>query len=117
MATRSNHASTKILLSAESYQEYEAARSLLEEMACQNSNWGNPPNWGNLNITEWQVGITADSDRLLEEDGVSKENAVLVRAGSHEMARRIKRRFLAAGAQGDPEGGDEGSVIVYAYHR
>lgn len=105
----------------ESYQEYQAARSLLGEMARQNSNWGNPPDLDNLDLTEWQVGITDDLERRLKEHvkehGVSAEKAVRVRTESHEMASKIEKYFHDAGAKGKGGGGNENSVIIYAFHK
>lgn len=78
--------------------------------------------WGyGGSYSSWYVGVSENpKDRLFFEHGVrEKEDAwIYQKASSSETARRVENYFVdVLGIEGEPGGGDEGAVFVYAYKK
>ncbi len=67
---------------------------------------------------QWYVGIATDpKDRLFKDHNVDKsqDQWAYSKADTEEIARSVEKRFLDAGCDGGPGGGDTGSKLVYVY--
>ena len=68
--------------------------------------------------SQWYVGIASDpEDRLFKDHKVSKTQDKWAhdKADTEKIARSVEKRFLDAGCDGGPGGGDAGSKFVYVY--
>ncbi|MBE7480593.1 MAG: hypothetical protein HS104_11505 [Polyangiaceae bacterium] len=68
--------------------------------------------------SKWYAGITDHPPaRLFDEHGVDEHRDLWawVQCTSADVAREAERFLLAAGYQGGPGGGHDGSVFVYVY--
>lgn len=69
---------------------------------------------------ECYVGITKDANqRLFNDHNVSKESGhwIYRSASSDAIVREIEKHFLDKGMDGGDGGGDNQSIIVYAYKK